>query len=304
MTAATRDHKDLVDRLVNIERIALGLDAKLDAFDTRLKMFQPIIPIPVQPPPGFGQAVAGSMATAVSCAVSTDGAVSAQECSDNGYGLAGGPKKQEGVVEEEGEEDEHYKQTKDEEKQDHEKDTCTFFTAEHTWQNATQNPENRLEDVKVDANTGGLRSALMQAVSLHASERIDDAVALLSKAIWLVQSEQVVDVPAELHSTLYSHRAWAFTEMEKWPEAEKDGTAAVALNSGNTFGRHSRAAAYVEMERYSEALDDIDQVLKETTDPTLKKDAMALRELTIRLQTSVIDDVVMDHAAATKQESR
>mmetsp|Transcript_63543 Transcript_63543/g.125732 ORF Transcript_63543/g.125732 Transcript_63543/m.125732 type:complete len:214 (-) Transcript_63543:71-712(-) len=151
-------------------------------------------------------------------------------------------------------------------------------------QDTTDSVTDQFPFLNIEANRRGLENALEQANNLFSKGSLDESVAWFSKAIWLVQRGLVSGVPVRFRATLHANRALAFLKQQKWLEAKMDCSAALALNEGNVKARYRRSLAFVEMGRQGEALQDIDQVIKQTPDPTTNMEAMKLRDRIVRLQ--------------------
>jgi tetratricopeptide (TPR) repeat protein len=76
---------------------------------------------------------------------------------------------------------------------------------------------------------------------------------------------------------LFGNRAFAHVKLQRWNEAEKDATCALEFNAQNTKARYRRAIARFELQQLSPALQDIEAVLKELTDPRSNKEAVELK---------------------------
>eukprot|EP00972_Heterocapsa_arctica_P007923 1156418-Heterocapsa_arctica.AAC.1 len=68
----------------------------------------------------------------------------------------------------------------------------------------------------------------------------EEAVRWYSKGIWLVISKKITDSPSDSYSIL------AYIGLEKWAEAEADGSAALSNNQKNAKAGRCRAIARYE----------------------------------------------------------
>lgn len=144
-----------------------------------------------------------------------------------------------------------------------------------------------LPHIQVELTRAGIEAAKGRGNALFAQGAMQESVEWFSKAIWLVDSNQVAGVPSDLLSILRSNRAYAFVTLEKWEEAEADASAAVGLNPANTKARFRRATSLVEMGRAAEALQDAQQVLLELSEEDdNRQDVLALRERILRQQAA------------------
>eukprot|EP00932_Pfiesteria_piscicida_P002905 SRR837773.12823.p1 GENE.SRR837773.12823~~SRR837773.12823.p1 ORF type:complete len:597 (+),score=136.54 SRR837773.12823:113-1792(+) len=143
-------------------------------------------------------------------------------------------------------------------------------------------------ELEVETSVAGIESAKAKATAHFSQGRLDLAVRWFSKAIWLVDSKQVEDAPADLVSILHSNRALAHVKSERWSEAEKDCDVALTLNAGNTKAKYRRAQARSKCGKAKEALEDLEQVMKELPDAHKNEEAMELkRELEAAIAAAV-----------------
>jgi tetratricopeptide (TPR) repeat protein len=149
--------------------------------------------------------------------------------------------------------------------------------------------EEPFPEVKIDKTVQGIEAAKNLANEKFAAGRVDEAVAQLSKCLWLVDTKRVEDLPSNLHSILYSNRALANTKLEKWKSVVEDCNKALALNGQNIKAKFRRAVAYFELGDVDTASSEVEEALKVLVDPNTNKEAVALQKR------------IADHRAASKK---
>eukprot|EP00927_Polykrikos_kofoidii_P000032 TRINITY_DN10015_c0_g1_i12.p1 TRINITY_DN10015_c0_g1~~TRINITY_DN10015_c0_g1_i12.p1 ORF type:complete len:1536 (+),score=338.32 TRINITY_DN10015_c0_g1_i12:699-5306(+) len=164
-------------------------------------------------------------------------------------------------------------------------------------------------DIRLECSTKGVIAGKDKANGLFAQGSMKESVRWFSKCIWLLDSKRVVDAPADLHSVLYSNRAFAYSKLKKWAQVEEDCNAALALNDANVKARFRRAMACYELGKDEAALSDIEQALKELPDPASNVEAVQLKEkVTKRLKQKTAsvptDDVLELHPDIEIERSR
>lgn len=139
-------------------------------------------------------------------------------------------------------------------------------------------PDEMFPDIRIELSAAGIQKAKEQGNVLFAQGSMQESVRWFSKAIWLVTTGRVKDVPEDVRSILHSNRSFAYIRLCKWAEAEADGSAALALNGQNRKARYRRALALLELGRLEAALEDADAVLEEVTEPAALREARELRQ--------------------------
>jgi tetratricopeptide (TPR) repeat protein len=150
-------------------------------------------------------------------------------------------------------------------------------------------------DVKITATKEGVEDGKNKANKLFAAGSCAEAVTVFSKCIWMIDEGKVTGVSSDLHSILYSNRAFANINLKKWAEAESDCSAALAIKEQNTKAKYRRAMARFELDNVEAALEDVDAVLDELMDAKNRSDALELKE---RIQAKL-----KVQKGATKQDS-
>merc|ERR1712060_705880 len=108
-------------------------------------------------------------------------------------------------------------------------------------------------DIKIEVSRQGIENAKAHANNLFSQGSFEESVRWFSKAVWLVESKQIGDVSADLHSILHSNRAFSYIKLKKWQEAEQDCTKALVLNNKNTKATFRRALANYELGNFDDA---------------------------------------------------
>merc|ERR1719215_2542257 len=94
----------------------------------------------------------------------------------------------------------------------------------------------------------------------------------------MIDDKKVTGISSDLHSILYSNRAFANISMKKWADAEKDCSAALTLKEQNAKARYRRATARYELGNAEGALEDVNAVLEELIEAKNRTDALELKK--------------------------
>ena len=111
--------------------------------------------------------------------------------------------------------------------------------------------------VPIDSTSVGVEDGENQARNLHKAGLFDDAIKWFSKCIWLIETEQVPGINAEIHSRLYTSRAHSHMARERWLEAEEDCSSALRMNIDCDPAFYRRAVVRHELGKNVEALQDV-----------------------------------------------
>jgi tetratricopeptide (TPR) repeat protein len=158
-------------------------------------------------------------------------------------------------------------------------------------------------EIEVECSGKGIEAAKQRANELYSSGKVQDAVKLISKCIWLIDQKRTTDVSTELQSILHSNRALANVQLKDWQSVEKDCDKALALNCKNTKAKYRRAVAYFELGRIQDSSREVDVVLKEVVDAKANKEAVELkRRITQYLESAKSEVRVAPEPVKSQQE--
>jgi tetratricopeptide (TPR) repeat protein len=112
---------------------------------------------------------------------------------------------------------------------------------------------------------------------LFAQGNVQESVSWFSKALWRVENAKVAGISEQLHSILYSNRAFAHIKLRNFEAAESDCSSALAVNCSNRKARYRRAQARFGLGLAHDALEDVHEVLRELTDVQSRAEAEELK---------------------------
>jgi len=112
---------------------------------------------------------------------------------------------------------------------------------------------------------------------LFTQGNMQESVSWFSKALWRVQNAKVAELSEQLHSVLYSNRAFAHIKLRNYEAAAADCSSALDINCTNRKARYRRAQARFELGLARDALKDVDEVLRDLTDVQSRAEAEELK---------------------------
>jgi len=146
--------------------------------------------------------------------------------------------------------------------------------------------QERDADITIQLSEDGLSDAKDVANSLFSIEDYEGAARWFSKAIWLIDTGIIRDVPVRLSSILRSNRAWAYIKLDQFQLAEEDCSRALDIDESNVKALYRRALARLGRGAGELALSDVNASL-ETDKIKGKRSAEPAEELKLRIASAM-----------------
>jgi len=112
---------------------------------------------------------------------------------------------------------------------------------------------------------------------LFAEGSVEQSVRWFSKALWCVENMRIEGVSEQLHSILYSNRAFAHIKLQNFETAVSDCSSALEINRANRKACYRRAQARFGLGLAHDALEDVNEVLQDLTDVQSRAGAEELK---------------------------
>jgi len=120
----------------------------------------------------------------------------------------------------------------------------------------------------VERTRAGVEAAKERGNDSFSKGSVEEAVAWFSKGLWVLASGHVSDALGDaswrdsMQAILHSNRAFAYSKLRRWEDAERDSSSSLTLRPQNVKALYRRAVARTELGKVSAALQDVNAALQ------------------------------------------